>query len=104
MHKKPVAVAAESEGHFENFRIAQPLLHAVADAMVVILGLDDGDREVRCVVEDKVRTLGLAAGVELAADDDAALGEADFFPDLGGEVPSRLLQGRGNELGADVAF
>ncbi len=44
-------------------------------------------RDVRLVVEDVVGPLGLAAGDQLAADDDAALGEADLLADLRHLVP-----------------
>ena len=62
----------------------------VADAVVVVLGLDQGDRNVGLVVEDVVGSLGLAPGDELAADDDPALGEADLLADLQHLIPARL--------------
>ena len=42
--------------------------------------------------------------MQLAAHDDPALGEEDLFAHLGGEIPPGPLQGRGDVLGADVAF
>ena len=51
-------------------------------------------RDVRLVVEDVVGALGLAAGDQLAADDDAALGEADFLADLRHLVPAGPLRRR----------
>ena len=86
-----VAVGGEHEGNVERRRRIQRLLHAVADGVVVVLGLDDGDGDVGLVVEDVVGALGLAARDQLAADDDAALGEADFLADLRHLVPARLL-------------
>ena len=59
-------------------------------AVVVVLGLDQRDRDVRLVVEDVVGPLGLAAGDQLAAHDDAALGEADLLADLRGFIPAGL--------------
>ena len=56
------------------------------------------------LVEDVAGPLLLAARVQLAAHDDAAVGEADLHAHLRGEVPARLLQGRGDVLRADVAF
>ena len=41
---------------------------------------------------------------QLAAHDDAALGESNLLPDLQHLVPSGLAQRRRDELGADVAF
>ena len=72
--------------------------------MVVVLGFDNGDGDIGLVIEDVVGALGFAAGDEPAPDDDPALGEADFLADLGELVPAGLLQGRGDELGADVAL
>src|SRR4026208_393490 len=39
-----------------------------------------------------------------APDDDPALGEGDFLAKLGQLVPAGAAEGRGNELGADVAL
>ena len=50
--------------------------------MVVILRFDDGDGDVRLVIKDVVGALGLAAGDEFAAHDDAALGEGHLLADL----------------------
>ena len=72
--------------------------------MVVVLRLDQGDGDVRLVVENVVGALGLAAGDQLAADDDPAFGEIDLFANLRQDIPARLLDGGRDELGADVAF
>ena len=104
VHEEGVAVAADGKRHVERLGVVQPLLHAVADAVVVVLGLDDGDGQVGGVVEDVVGPLLLAPRVQLAAHDDAAVGEGDLLAHLGGEIPARLLQGRGDVLRADVAF
>ena len=56
------------------------------------------------VVEDVIGPLGLAAGDQLAAHDDAALGENDFLANLHGFVPAGLYDGGRDELGADVTF
>ena len=84
--------------------VVERLLHAVADAVVVVLGLDQRERDVGLEIEDVVGALGLAARDQLAAHDDAALGEADLFADLRHLIPARLPQGGRDELGADVAF
>jgi hypothetical protein len=66
-------------------------------------GLDQGDRVVRLVIEDDVGLLTLPARDELAAHDDAALGEIDLFADLSTGVPARLHNRRHDILRADVA-
>lgn len=104
MHQEAVAIAAEGEGRIQRLGIAQRLLHAVAERVIVVLGLDYGDRQLGRVIEDVVSAFLLAAGVQLAAHDDATLGEGDIFLHLGGEVPPRTLQCRVEVLGADVSL
>ena len=88
VENEAVAVGGEDEGDVQGFGIVQGLLHAVADAVVVVLGLDEPQGDVRLEVEDVVGPFGLAAGDELAADDDAALGEVDLFADLQQGIPA----------------
>ena len=69
--------------HIDRDRIQSELIvHAVAYAVVVVLGLDDGNRDVGLVVEDVIGTLGFAPGHQFAADDDAPFGKSDFLADL----------------------
>ena len=107
MLEEGVAVGAVGKRHVEDLGVFERLLHAGADGVVVVLGLDDGERDVRLVEEDVVGLLGLAALDGLAADDDAALGEVDLLADLGHQVPLVAVwpddRGR-DELGADVRF
>lgn len=104
MENEAVAVGGEDEGDVQRFGVVQCLLHAVADAVVVVLGLDQPQRDVRLVVENAVGPLGLAAGDQFAADDNAALGEIDLFADLRHGIPAGVDHGGGDEFGADVAF
>ncbi len=102
-----VAVGAVGEGNIEDLGVVQRLLHAGADGVVVVLGLDDGERDVGLVEEDVVGLLGVAALHRLAANDDPALGEVDLLADLGHQVPLVAIRAdqRGrDELGADVRF
>ena len=50
-------------------------MHAVADGVIVVLGLDEGDGDVGLEVENVVGALGLAASDQPAADDDPAFRE-----------------------------
>ena len=94
----------KTKGNIEGAGVFERLLHAVADGVVVVLGLDQGDGDVRLVVEDVVGALGLAARDQLAANNDPAFGKADLLANLRLNVPARLHDGRGDELRADVAF
>jgi hypothetical protein len=99
-----VAVRGKDEGNVKRGGVVKALLHAVADAVVVVLGLDQRDRDVRLVVENEVGLLRLAARHELAAHDDPALGEIDLLQNLHHLVPAGALDGRQDELRADIAF
>ena len=105
MKQKGISVAAEDKGNLQGIGIAQGLLHAIADSMVVVLGLDDGDGDVGFVVEDVVRPLafGCVPAGQLATHDDGSGGEGDLLTDLG-LGPARTHHRRGDELGADVPF
>jgi len=72
--------------------------------VVVVLGLDEGDGDVRFVVEDVIGALCLAARDQFSANDDPALGEGDLLADLGPVVPASPLDCGGDELGADVTL
>ena len=51
---EPVAVGGEHERDVQRVGVVERLLHAVADGVVVVLGLDQGDGYVGLVVEDVV--------------------------------------------------
>ena len=95
MKQEAIAVGGKHKGDVQGAGIAEGLLHSVADAVVVVLGLDDRDRDVGLVIEDVVGPLGLAARDELAANDDPAVGEGDLLADLQHRIPAGLLQRRG---------
>lgn len=72
--------------------------------MLVVLGLNDGDRDIGFVVKDIIRPLALATRGEIPLHINTAIGKADFLADLFLHVPACLFQRRRDELGADVAF
>ena len=100
----PSPVGRKNERNIEGYSVIEGLLHPVADAVVVVFGLDDGDRDIGLVIKDGVGAFGLPARYQFAADDDAPLGKSDFLADLHHPVPARALDGGTDELGADVAF
>ncbi len=51
--------------------VIERLLHAVADAVEIVFGLDQGQRNIRLVIKDVVGPLRLAARHQLAAHNDA---------------------------------
>ena len=101
-----VAVRRKHEGHVQHVGVAEALLHPVANAVVVVLRLDDRQRNVgvRLEVQDVVRELRCPSRDKPAAHDDASLGEVDVLPNLRLDVPAGLDDRGRDELGADVPF
>jgi hypothetical protein len=104
MKDKSVAVRRKHKWDIQGCRIVERLLYAVADAVVVVLCLDDGNRDIRLVIEDVIGALRLATGDKLAAHDDAAFGESDLLANLHHPIPARALDCGADELGTDVAL
>ena len=99
--EKGVAIAAVGEGEIEQFGIFEGLLHAGADGVGVVFGLDHGQAEVGFVIQ---QIIGLAGGPALdgpAADDHPAGGEVDLFAELGQDVPFGSVW-RPDNRGGDV--
>jgi hypothetical protein len=59
--------------------------------VVVLFGLDDGDGDVRFVVQDVVREFGLSTRDHLSANVDLTLGEVHLASNLSRFVPASLL-------------
>ena len=104
MHQKTVAIRAEYERDVEHFRIMQSLLHAIAKVVFVVLGFDDGNRDIGLVVQNVIGALGLTARVQLAAHDDTPFGEGDFFADLGVQIPTGLNDGWCDVFAANISL
>jgi len=79
------------------------LLHPVAHGVVVLPGLDQGNRKV-LVIENVISPLGLASRDQLATNDDAPFGEKDFTTNLECIIPSSLNDGWRDVLGANIRF
>ena len=71
--------------------------------MVVVLRLDDCDREIRLKEQQVIGTLAFAPGHEFVANDDFAVGELELTAPHR-LVPARRLKGRRDKAVADVRF
>lgn len=100
--QEAIAIAGEHERYVQGLCIAQGLLHAGANGVLVVLCLDHSDRQVGLVVEDEVCAACFATAVKFSPDDNAAFGKADFLAHLLVHVPSSLLNGWGDVLAADI--
>src|ERR1700731_3300994 len=104
MKDKAVAVGGKHQRNIERLRVIKGLLPPVANAVIVVLCLDDGYRNVGFVIKDVIGALRLTTGDQLSADDNAPLGEGDLLADLHHPVLARAFHGGAYELGADIAL
>lgn len=104
MENEAVAIRRKHERDIQRFGIAKGLLHTAANRLPVVLRFDDCDGDVGLGRKDVVGALALAATYHLAAHDNPPLGEADFFPNLRGNVPPGGDQRGSNEFRADIAL
>src|ERR1019366_10159432 len=104
MENKAIAIGRKHEWDVEGHRVVERLLHSVADAMVIVLRLDDGNGNIGLVIKDVIGALGSATGNELSPDDDTSLGESDLLANLHHPVPARAFHCGAYELGADIAL
>jgi hypothetical protein len=72
--------------------------------VVVVFCLDDGKRDVGFVGENVIGPFRFPTRHERTRNDNRSLGEKNFLADLHHFVPSRLLDGRGYEFGANIPF
>ena len=77
-----VAVRGKHKRDVERCGVFKALLHPVADAVRIVLRLDERLRNVGFEIQNVTGALGLTATDELAAHDYSALGEADLLADL----------------------
>lgn len=103
VEQKSVTVGCEHKRDIECRGVVQRLLHAIAHAAVIVLGLDESNGDA-LIVEDVIGSLRLAPRDQLASDNYATLGEADLATNLCGIIPPGLYDRRGDVLGADVGF
>lgn len=94
MLKEGITVGTVSKRDVESISVSKPLLHPGTNAVVVILCLDDSNRDVRFEVEDVVSPLWSTALHHPSSYDHPTFGEVHFFTHLGLQIPSCLHNGR----------
>ena len=100
--QETVAIRAVHKRNVQHFGIFDGLLHPGANAVSVILRLDDSQRNIGLVVKQIVGALSLSSGSNISADDDTTVREIVLHADLLLLVPACTLNGRGNKLKFDV--
>src|SRR4051812_19272734 len=75
--KKCIAIRTKRKRHIKNLGILKRLLHSIADRVIVVLGLNHSDRDIRLVVQNVIGFLSFATPSGLAANNDASLCEVD---------------------------
>ena len=104
MLHETIAVGGIDERHVQHLGVCQDLIHAHADAVVVIFGFDDGEGHIGLVIEEIVNPFAVgAAHRHRAAHDDPAGIEGYFFANLTG-LPACVLDRGRNVAGADFLF
>jgi len=104
LHER-VTIGTVGERNIENLGVFERLLHAVPDRVIVVLGLNNSEREIRFVRENVVRLLRFTSLHRLTTNDNAAFRKVSFLSDLSHAVPLvaiRCDNCRCNKLGADV--
>jgi hypothetical protein len=103
---KAVAIAGERKWHIEQLGVVDGLGHARAHRMLVVLGLDHGQRDVGLEKQGVVGAQhgGLVALCFAAPHYHAPGAQGVFAVNLVQSVPAGLLHGGANELVAEVAF
>ena len=103
---KAVAIAGDGEGNVQQRRVIDGLRHAGTDRMAVVFGLDHNQRDVGLVKQHVIGTEhGLfVAGGMVATHHHPARPQGVLAVNLLDRVPARLLDGRRDELFADIRF
>jgi hypothetical protein len=57
---KSVAVGRKNKRNVQGYGVIEGLLHTVADAVAIVLGLNDGNRDIGLVIKDVIGTLRTA--------------------------------------------
>ena len=101
---KAVAVGAVGEGQIQHHGIGHGLLKAEGDAVVVVLGLDDGDGVIGTEIEQVIRFLRVAADGDVATEVHLAVGDPDGGLHGDAVLPAAGLDGGGDVIELDVLF
>jgi hypothetical protein len=104
MEEEGIAVATEDKWNFEGLGVGEGLLDPSINRVIVVLGFDDGDGDVRLVVEDVVSALLRTSCMKFPPDINSPIRETDFLTNLCIDVPARRYQVRRDELRANVAL
>jgi hypothetical protein len=76
MKDKAIAVGGKHKRNVKRHRVVERVLHSIADAVIVVLCLNDGDGNIRLVIKDVIGALCFATCNKLSTDDDASLVKA----------------------------
>ena len=102
MLNEPIPIGAVRKGDIEHLGVAQGLLHPRPHLVVIILGFDNRQRQVRLVKQNVVRPISCPALHRLPAHMDFP--QCEFFKELRMFPPRHILNGWRDELRANIAF
>ncbi|MNG85937.1 hypothetical protein D3C79_447070 [compost metagenome] len=104
MKYEAIAVAGKYEGHIQQAGIIEPLLHPLANVMLVGFGLDHRQWQAHLVIEHDIGRFDLFACRHLAAHHHLAIPQLHLLADLCQVIPPRRLDSRQQVFGDDVSF
>src|SRR5690554_3555407 len=99
VEEESVAIGTKDEGNVQRVLagVVEPLLHSGADGMIIVFGLDDGNREVGPIGQHKVSALALAAPDHITAHNNRPGGKINLFANLI-LAPAGAFERRHNEF------
>ena len=103
-NRERIAITANRYGNIQSLRIRKSLLNAIANVMLVVLRLYHGNRHIRLVIENDIRTLLLPAHDGLALHKNSTVCERNLFANLRIKTPPSIRYAGQNELADNVAF
>ena len=104
MKYEAIAVAGKYERHIQQTGIIEPLLHPLANLMLVGFGLDHRQWQAHLVIEHDIGRFDLFACRHLAAHHHLAIPQLHLLADLGQVIPPGSLDSRQQEFRDDVGF
>ena len=89
MQQEPVTIGTEHKRDIHHLRIGKCLLHPGTDTVIIVLCLDDSNRNIGFIVEDIVGPSRFGPAHGVALDEHPTIGNIHLFPDLVMMVPAR---------------
>ena len=88
MQQEPVTIGTEDKRDVHHLCIVERLLHSGTNAVIIVLCLDNCNRNIGFIIKDIVSPSWFGPAYGIAFDKHPAIGNIHFFPDLVMDDPS----------------